>query len=102
MATYLEFHLKGGGCGIFDTSMIAGAIAEGHDTFARGVKDSPTLVVLKGGEHIEVIGEGPAHILARIVNIRRAYSEARLVDPRLDVLVDWLTPMEAVDEPAGA
>lgn len=102
MATYLELHLKGGGVAMIDTGAIAGAIAKGARSDARGVPEAPTLVLLRAGETLEVINESPMTLIARIVQLRRAYADARATDPRVDVLVDWLTPMEAPDEPAGA
>lgn len=105
MATFLEFHVLGGGVALLDTAAIAGAMATGTDAWARGVKDAPTRIVLRAGEAVDVIGESPASVVARIVNIRRRYNEMRkqahAMGGDVDVLVDWLAPMGDDVEPAG-
>lgn len=102
MATFLEFHLKGGGCAVVDTSTICGAIARGHDVWAPGVADAPTLVVLRSGEHLEVIGESVGKVIARIVQVRQLLKAI----PGAEVYVDWITPLseeaqDAADDQRG-
>lgn len=104
MATFLEFHIAGGGIALLDTGSITGALAKGADSWARGVKEAPTRLLLRGGEAVDVIGESPASVVARIVRIRREFNTARktahAMGGELDVLVDWLTPMEGEGEPS--
>jgi hypothetical protein len=97
MATFLEFHLKGGGCAIIDTGVIGGAIAKGHDASAPGTTATPTLVLLRGGETLEVIGESPMLVIARMVKVRKTFREM----PGADVLVDWLRPLGEGEDAAG-
>jgi hypothetical protein len=97
MAAYLEFHLKGGGCALVDAGMVGAVIAAGHDVWKPGTPDKPTRVVLRAGETIDVIGESPGVIVARLVDARE---KARVLkyETNKEVYVDWLTPLgEGVD-----
>lgn len=106
MPTFLELHIKGGGCAIIDTGVIAGAMRKGSDLFAAGTPESPTLVIIRGGETLEVVGESPGVVIARMVNVRMRLAEQQFEAKRLggvgpSVLVDYLTEMGAKDDAAG-
>lgn len=98
MAVFLEFHVKGGGCALVEVGMIGAAMARGHDVFAEGSADTPTVVVLRGGETIDVVGESVGKVIARLVRAKQAFRSM----PGADVYVDWITPLggdDAADEP---
>lgn len=98
MSAFLEFHLKGGGCALVDASMIGAAIAKGTDLNKVGTADSPTLVVLRAGETLEVINQSVVGVMGRVALAKIELKRKRYADPDA-VFVDYLTPLEDRDEP---
>jgi hypothetical protein len=72
MSAYVELHIKGGGCAIVDASMIGAVMAKGHDAWKVGSPDAPTLIVLKSGETLEIVGASPGGVIGRVVTARQA------------------------------
>ena len=100
MSAYLEFHVKGGGCAIIEAGMIGAVMAKGHDAWRVGTPDAPTLVVLRSGEQIEVIGSSPGGVIGRLVSTRQLEREMKMLK-NAEVYVDWLAPMTADDADAA-
>lgn len=100
MAAYLEFHIKGGGCALVEAGMIGAVIARGHDVWKVGTSETPTVVILRAGETLEVIGVSPGGVIARAVTAREQARKAKYQDGT-EVWVDWLTPMEQRDDADG-
>lgn len=102
MTAYLEFHVKGGGCAIVEAGMIGAVIAKGHDPWKVGAADAPTLVVLRSGETLEIIGASPGGVIGRVVSARQTAQKLKF-EAQIEVFVDWLTPLnEGESDASGA
>lgn len=89
MSAYLEFHVKGGGCALVEAGSIAAVLAKGHDVWKVGSPDAPTLVVMRAGETIEVIGNSAGGVIGRVVDARAKAAKLKY-EKGGDVYVDWM------------
>lgn len=92
MTAYLEFHIKGGGCAIVESGMVGAVMAKGHDSWKVGTADAPTLVVLRSGETLEIIGASPGGVIGRLVSARQTAQKLKY-EAQVEVYVDWLAPL---------
>ena len=97
MSAYLEFQLKGGGVAVVEVGMIGAAVAKGVDAWKLGSKDSPTLVVLRAGETLEVVDQSVGGVIGRCVAARQTLKQLRYEQGPDAAFVDWLQPL-AEDE----
>jgi hypothetical protein len=92
VTAYLEFHLKGDGCAIVEAGMIGAVIAKGHDVWKVGTAEAPTMVVLRSGETVEIVGASPGGVIGRVVSARQMAQKLKY-ESQIEVFVDWLTPL---------
>lgn len=92
MSTYLEFHVKGGGCALVEAAMIGAVMAKGTDAWKPGTSETPTLIVLRSGSTLEIIGSSPGGVVGRVVSAKEKERELRQATGAV-VYVDWLEPL---------
>lgn len=102
MSAYIELHVVGGGAAIIEAGSIAGVLtAEGAKVTDPGTPDKPVRVLLRGGSHIDVVGDFAGKVLARAHAAKLAAKDRRTQannDPAWEFWVDWLTPMGNADD----
>ena len=97
MSIYLEFHVVGNGRAFIEPGQIAGVITgEGCDIYANGIAEKPVRLLLRGGEHLDIVGDAAGKVLVRCYEAKKKYREQNL-----DFLVDYLEPLATPEDVDG-
>lgn len=86
---YLEFHVVGDGRAFVEPGQIAGVMSgTGCDILTPGTPTKPVRVLLRAGDHLDIVGDSAGNVLARAYLAKKKFR-----DESLDFLVDYLEPM---------